>query len=112
MADLCARAALSGSAPKGRLPSPGLAVLMFSLEQRRDSRDGMFVLTSTFIPFGGLSMKPISLNTALGIAIFAVGVVLIAMGYRASGAPIDQISDALTGRYTDRTMWYIIGGVA
>jgi hypothetical protein len=57
-------------------------------------------------------MKQMSLNTALGITLFAVGAVLVAMGYRASGAPVDQISDALTGRYTDRTMWYIIGGIA
>ncbi|MBL8669238.1 MAG: DUF3185 family protein [Alphaproteobacteria bacterium] len=45
-----------------------------------------------------------------GIAILAVGVVLLIVGFRSSEAPVDQISNALTGRYTDRTMWYMVGG--
>ena len=51
-------------------------------------------------------------KTMLGVTIFIVGAILLGLGYRASGAPVDQLSDALTGRYTDRTMWYIIAGVA
>lgn len=53
------------------------------------------------------------MNTSqiLGIAILALGAALLAFGYHASGAPIDQVSNALTGRYTDRTMWYVVGGV-
>ena len=27
-------------------------------------------------------------------------------------APIDQLSNTLTGRFTDRTMWYLIAGIA
>jgi len=49
-------------------------------------------------------------NTILGIALFALGVVLLAFGFNSSEAPVDQLSEALTGRYTDRTMWYLIGG--
>ena len=48
----------------------------------------------------------------IGIALLAVGVTLLAIGYRSSGAPVDQLSEAFIGRYTDRTMWYIIGGIA
>lgn len=51
-------------------------------------------------------------NKTIGIALCVVGAVLLAIGYRASGAPVDQISDAFTGRYTDRTMMYIMGGIA
>jgi hypothetical protein len=32
--------------------------------------------------------------------------------YKASNAPVDQLSNALTGRFTDRTMWYLIAGIA
>lgn len=45
-----------------------------------------------------------------GIAALVLGAVLLIIGYNASGAPIDQISNIFTGRYTDRTMWYLIAG--
>ena len=51
------------------------------------------------------------MNTQLiGIIALAVGAVLLYFGYNASQAPIDQLSNTLTGRYTDNTMWYVIGG--
>ncbi|HYF06280.1 MAG TPA: DUF3185 family protein [Acetobacteraceae bacterium] len=45
-----------------------------------------------------------------GIASLVLGAVLLIIGYNASGAPIDQLSNIFTGRYTDRTMWYLIAG--
>jgi hypothetical protein len=53
------------------------------------------------------------MNTQLiGIVALAVGAVLLYFGYNASQAPIDQLSNTLTGRYTDNTMWYVVGGIA
>jgi hypothetical protein len=46
----------------------------------------------------------------IGLAVLAVGVILLAFGLNGTDAPVDQISETLTGRYTDRTMWYLIGG--
>lgn len=55
-------------------------------------------------------MKPFQI---LGVAVLAVGAVLLGFGYHASNAPLDQLSNTLTGRFTDRTMWYfVIGGGA
>ncbi|MBY0511256.1 MAG: DUF3185 family protein [Rhodospirillaceae bacterium] len=48
----------------------------------------------------------------LGITIAVIGAILLVVGYRASGTPVDQLSDAFTGSYTDRTMLYLIAGVA
>ena len=48
----------------------------------------------------------------IGITLLVVGAVLLATGYRSSGTAVDQLSDAFLGRYTDRTMWYIVGGIA
>ncbi len=48
----------------------------------------------------------------LGIAVLVLGAVLLGFGYHFSETPVDQISNALTGRYTDNTMWYIIVGIA
>jgi drug/metabolite transporter (DMT)-like permease len=53
-----------------------------------------------------------TMTRILGVTLFAIGIVLLIMGYNASESPVNQISDALTGSYTDRTMWFIVGGVA
>ncbi|MBU0726390.1 MAG: DUF3185 family protein [Alphaproteobacteria bacterium] len=47
----------------------------------------------------------------IGLVLLAVGAVLLVFGQNASEAPVEQLSNALTGRYTENTMWYIIGGV-
>tara|TARA_R110001592_G_scaffold64194_4_gene197434 strand:+ start:8336 stop:8554 length:219 start_codon:yes stop_codon:yes gene_type:complete len=47
----------------------------------------------------------------LGIGVFLMGVVLLVFAYNATEAPVDQISDMLTGRYSDTTMLYIVAGI-
>jgi hypothetical protein len=47
----------------------------------------------------------------VGIVALVLGAVLLAFAYQSSNAPLDQISSTLTGRYTDQTMWYLIGGI-
>ena len=51
-------------------------------------------------------------NRIFGAALLAIGVVLLVFAYRASSAPLDQVSNALTGHFTDQTMWYLLLGVA
>lgn len=53
-----------------------------------------------------------SLSHIIGIVALALGAVLLFFAWRASNTPVDQISEALTGRYTDNTMLYVVGGVA
>jgi hypothetical protein len=50
-------------------------------------------------------------NRIVGIVILAVGVVLLIFGMNASHAPIDQIAETFTGRYTQTTMTYLIIGI-
>ena len=47
----------------------------------------------------------------LGIAVLIAGAVLLGFAYNASEAPVEKISNALTGRYSDNTMWYIMIGI-
>ena len=47
----------------------------------------------------------------LGIALLAVGIVLLVMGMNMSHSTVDQLSNTFTGRFTDNTTWYIVGGV-
>ena len=49
-------------------------------------------------------------NTIIGIALLALGAVLIYFGFNATEAPTEQITEAVTGRYSDETMMYLIGG--
>lgn len=41
----------------------------------------------------------------------AVGIVLLIFGMNASHAPVDQITETFTGRYTQTTMIYLIVGI-
>ncbi len=46
----------------------------------------------------------------VGIALLIIGVVLLYLGYQSSQGLDDQISEAITGEYTDNTMIYWISG--
>jgi drug/metabolite transporter (DMT)-like permease len=47
-----------------------------------------------------------------GIVLFVVGVILIVVGMNSSHSIADQVSNTFTGRFTEATTWYIIGGIA
>jgi drug/metabolite transporter (DMT)-like permease len=46
----------------------------------------------------------------IGVALLVAGVILLVLGYQSSQGLDDQISEALTGEFTDRTLWYWITG--
>ncbi len=46
----------------------------------------------------------------IGIALLAAGLLLLFLGYQSSQGMDDQISEALTGEYTDNTLWYWVLG--
>jgi len=52
-----------------------------------------------------------SQSKMIGLVVLAIGGVLLFFAFRASQAPVDQISEALTGRFTDNTMLYLVGGL-
>jgi drug/metabolite transporter (DMT)-like permease len=58
---------------------------------------------------GGITM---SSSRMLGLVLVAVGVVLLIFGYNASDAPVEQVRETLTGRYSDQVMWYFVAGIA
>jgi hypothetical protein len=47
-----------------------------------------------------------------GIVLLIVGVVILIVGMNASHSVADQVSNTFTGRFTQATTWYIIGGIA
>jgi hypothetical protein len=50
-------------------------------------------------------------SNIIGVVLLAVGVMLLFFAWRASNAPVEQVTEALTGRYTSNTMWFLIGGL-
>ncbi|MEX2476088.1 DUF3185 family protein [Marinobacter sp.] len=48
----------------------------------------------------------------LGVVLLVVGVLLLFFGWQSSDSVGDQLSETFTGRFTDETMWYLIGGAA
>ena len=52
-----------------------------------------------------------SQTNIIGLVVLALGAVLLFFAWRASQAPVDQLTEALTGRFTGSTMWYLVGGV-
>ena len=54
-----------------------------------------------------------TLNRLLGVAILVAGVIALGFAFNAADAPMEQVSETLTGKYTDNTMMYfILGGIA
>ncbi len=52
------------------------------------------------------------MNRIIGIVVFAVGAVLLGFAYNSTNAPLEELSNKLTGRYSDETMWYFAVGIA
>jgi hypothetical protein len=48
----------------------------------------------------------------LGIVLLVVGLALLVFGLNSTESFADEVSEGVTGRFTDKTMWYLIGGGA
>lgn len=46
----------------------------------------------------------------IGLALLLIGVILLVFGFNSSQSAVEELSEALTGRYSDETMMYLIGG--
>ena len=46
----------------------------------------------------------------IAIVLLVLGAILLYFGFNASQAPVEEIGEALTGRYSDSTMLYLVGG--
>lgn len=48
----------------------------------------------------------------VGVVLLVVGVLLLFFGWQSSQGIDDQVTEAVTGRFTDTTVWYFILGAA
>ncbi len=50
-------------------------------------------------------------QSIIGGVLLVIGVVLLFVGMNSSHSVADQVSNTFSGRFTQDTMWYIIGGI-
>ena len=50
-------------------------------------------------------------NKAIGIALLAVGIILLVLGINASESVGSEVKEFFTGTPTDKSVWMILGGV-
>lgn len=48
----------------------------------------------------------------VGMILLVIGLILLYFGWQSTQSVGDQITETLTGRFTDETMWFLIGGAA
>lgn len=53
-----------------------------------------------------------STNRIIGIILIIVGGGLLYFGLQATGSMTEEVHEGLTGRFTDETTWYLLGGGA
>ena len=51
------------------------------------------------------------MNKALAVGLLAVGILLISLGVNASNSFSSDVSRFFTGSPTDKTVWFLIGGI-
>jgi drug/metabolite transporter (DMT)-like permease len=56
-------------------------------------------------------MAPMTMNRIFGIVAFAIGVALLIFAYHSTNAPLEKLSNTITGRYSNETMWYFGVGI-
>jgi ABC-type dipeptide/oligopeptide/nickel transport system permease subunit len=49
-------------------------------------------------------------NQILGLVLLVAGLIFLLLGLRATESFGETIKEGLSGRYTDKTTWYIVGG--
>ena len=53
-----------------------------------------------------------NMQRLLGVALLIVGATILIIGMNSSHSMADQVSNTFTGRFTQATTWYILGGIA
>ncbi|MGR4069493.1 DUF3185 family protein [Halomonas sp. LR3S48] len=51
-------------------------------------------------------------NRILAIVLLVVGMILLFFAYQSSQSLGDQVTEAITGRFTDSTLWFLVLGAA
>jgi uncharacterized protein YjeT (DUF2065 family) len=78
------------------------------LWQRKEIQGMLFVMTISV----QRTENSMGNSKLVGIVLLVIGVGLFYFGYQSSQSLGNQLSETVTGRFTDETTWYLIGGAA
>lgn len=53
-----------------------------------------------------------TMHRVIGGVVLAIGLLLLWFAYNATQAPAEELSNTITGRYSNETMWYFAVGIA
>lgn len=53
-----------------------------------------------------------AISKLIGLVALVIGVLLLYFGWQSTQTVGEQLSESLTGRFSDETMWYLIAGAA
>ena len=53
-----------------------------------------------------------SITRIIGLILLAIGVALVFFGFNATQTLGERVVEGFTGRFTNQTMWFLIGGIA
>lgn len=58
--------------------------------------------------------QTLTMSTAkmAGLVLIVVGGILLYFGYSASQSAFETVTETVTGRFSDETTWYLVGGAA
>jgi drug/metabolite transporter (DMT)-like permease len=54
--------------------------------------------------------RRMNISKLAGIGLLVLGAILLYFGINATESPVEEIGEAITGKYSDDTMMYLIGG--
>ena len=89
---------------------PSLSCQLKTPMDRHDCAADVFLGVSRGLTFLGTPESVKSMNTAIGIAMMAAGLLLVIFGFNESQSLSSDVSRVFTGSPTDRSMWMLIGG--
>ena len=49
-------------------------------------------------------------KSLIGIALLVIGIILVVVGFNATQSPAEELTETFTGRFSDTTMLYLVGG--
>ncbi len=49
-------------------------------------------------------------NRLIGLLLLVIGGFLLYFGFNAANSPVEELSEMVSGRYSDETMYYLVGG--
>jgi divalent metal cation (Fe/Co/Zn/Cd) transporter len=52
-----------------------------------------------------------TITRIIGLVLLAVGMALVFIGFNATQSVGERVVEGITGRFTNQTLWFLIGGI-